>query len=94
MFQIVLPRDIERGAFMTAMKERGIGTGVHYPPMHLFKLYRALGFHEGMFPQAERVGAAIVTLPLFPAMMPADVERVCAAVAETIAAQRAGKLAA
>ena len=94
MFQIVLPRDINRADFMTAMKERGIGTGVHYPVMHLFKLYRAMGFHEGMFPQAERIGAGILTLPLFPAMMPADAERVCEAVSESIRAQRSGKLAA
>jgi dTDP-4-amino-4,6-dideoxygalactose transaminase len=94
MFQIVLPQGIDRAQFITAMKERGIGTGVHYPAMHLFKLYRAMGFSEGMFPQAERVGAAIVTLPLFPAMMPGDVERVCEAAAEAIRAQRAAKLAA
>ena len=84
MFQIVLPADIVRADFMAAMKERGIGTGVHYPVIHLFKLYRALGFHEGMFPQAERVGARIVTLPLFPTMQDTDVERVCDAVGDSI----------
>ena len=84
MFQIVLPGDIVRADFMAAMKERGIGTGVHYPVIHLFKLYRALGFHEGMFPQAERVGARIVTLPLFPTMQDTDVERVCEAVGDSI----------
>ena len=86
MFQIVLPRGIIRADFMTQMKERGIGTGVHYPPIHLFKLYRARGFGPGMFPQAERIGAAIVTLPLFPAMTHADVERVCVACTESIQA--------
>ena len=94
MFQIVLPRDIARAELMAALKDKGIGTGVHYPVMHLFKLYRALGFHEGMFPQAERVGAAILTLPLVPAMVNADVERVCEALADCIRAQRASRLAA
>ena len=88
MFQIVLPSDVPRAAFMAAMKERGIGTGVHYPAMHLFKLYRALGFCEGMFPHAERVGRAIVTLPLFPAMLESDVERVCESTTESIAGLR------
>ena len=88
MFQIVLPRGIVRADFMTVMKERGIGTGVHYPPIHLFKLYRARGFGPGMFPHTERIGAAIVTLPLFPAMTQADVERVCTAVTESITALR------
>ena len=88
MFQIVLPRDIVRADFMNAMKEHGIGTGVHYPVIHLFKLYRALGFREGMFPQAERVGRGIVTLPLFPSMVESDVERVCDAAADVIEALR------
>ncbi|MCF2133638.1 MULTISPECIES: DegT/DnrJ/EryC1/StrS aminotransferase family protein [Burkholderiaceae] len=87
MFQIVLPLErltIERADFMAQMKERGIGTGVHYPPIHLFKLYRERGFGPGMFPHAERVGRAIVTLPLFPQMTMADVSRVVQAVNEII----------
>ncbi|MBI5659156.1 MAG: DegT/DnrJ/EryC1/StrS aminotransferase family protein [Nitrosomonadales bacterium] len=78
MFQIVLPEGVVRAAFMEKMKARNIGCGVHYPPIHLFELYRARGFREGMFPVAESVGRRIVTLPLFPAMTGADVERVCA----------------
>ena len=88
MFQVVLPRDIARADFMAQMKERGIGVGVHYPPIHLFTLYRKRGFGPGMFPQAERIGASIVSLPLFPAMTQDDVERVCEAVSDSIAALR------
>jgi len=84
MFQIVLPEGIVRAGFMEKMKARNIGCGVHYPPIHLFKLYRALGFREGMFPTAERIGRQIVTLPLFPAMTEADVDRVCAALREIL----------
>ncbi|MBI3901893.1 MAG: DegT/DnrJ/EryC1/StrS aminotransferase family protein [Nitrosomonadales bacterium] len=80
MFQIVLPHGVVRAEFMEKMKARNIGCGVHYPSIHLFKLYRERGFKEGMFPIAESVGRRIVTLPLFPAMTEADVERVCAAV--------------
>jgi len=85
MFQIVLPESAVRSEFMAQMKERGIGCGVHYPPIHLFQLYRERGFHEGMFPVAESVGRRIVTLPLFPRMEDADVERVVAAVREVLA---------
>jgi dTDP-4-amino-4,6-dideoxygalactose transaminase len=88
MFQVVLPPDVPRAGFMLAMKERGIGTGVHYPVIHLFRLYRALGFTDGMYPHAERVGRAIVTLPLFPAMVEGDVERVCETVSEAAASAR------
>jgi dTDP-4-amino-4,6-dideoxygalactose transaminase len=86
MFQIVLPEHVARAQFMEQMKARNIGCGVHYPPIHLFKLYRARGFCEGMFPVAESIGRRIVTLPLFPKMNDADVERVCAAVGAVLAA--------
>lgn len=79
MFQVVLPAPVERAGFIARMREAGIGVGVHYPAMHLFALYRALGWREGQFPNAERIGRSIVTLPLFPAMKDEDVERVCAA---------------
>jgi dTDP-4-amino-4,6-dideoxygalactose transaminase len=52
--------------------------------MHLFTLYRKLGFKEGQFPLAERAGRSLVTLPLFPAMQDSDVERVCAATAAAL----------
>ena len=87
MFQVLLPlarMRIDRGGFIQAMHQRGIGVGVHYPAMHLFGLFRKLGYHPGEFPQAERIGGATVTLPLFPAMADADVDRVCAAVAEIV----------
>jgi hypothetical protein len=79
MFQITLPLDrmrISRGEFIKAMHDAGIGTGVHYPAMHLFSLYRKMGWKKGDFPHAEAAGASLLTLPLFPAMSLADVERV------------------
>lgn len=87
MFQVVLPlarMGITRGEFIARMKAHDIGIGVHYPPIHLFQLYRKLGFDTGQFPHAERVGAGIATLPLFPAMSEGDVERVCGACAEVL----------
>jgi len=81
MFQPLLPLDrmtITRGDFIERMKAEGVGVGVHYPAMHLFALYRSLGFRKGQYPVAEEIGRSTVTLPLFPAMTNADVERVCA----------------
>jgi hypothetical protein len=79
MFQVVLPARAGRSEFIARMREHGIGVGVHYPAIHLFSLYRSLGWREGQYPEAERIGAGIATLPLFPAMTNADVERVCQA---------------
>ena len=86
MFQPLLPRGTDRGRFIAAMKERGIGVGVHYPALHLFSLYHSLGFRDGDFPTAEDIGRRTVTLPLFPAMQDSDVERVCAALGEALPA--------
>jgi dTDP-4-amino-4,6-dideoxygalactose transaminase len=80
MFQVVLPVQIKRADFIAGMREHGIAIGVHYPAIHLFSLYRSLGWREGQYPEAERIGAGIATLPLFPAMTNDDVERVCRAV--------------
>jgi dTDP-4-amino-4,6-dideoxygalactose transaminase len=85
LFQIVLPERITRADFMAQMKEQhNIGVGYHYAPIHLFKLYRARGFKEGMFPVAERVGRQIVSLPMFYAMNEAEIERTCAAVVDIL----------
>ena len=84
MFQPLLPEGSDRGKFIAAMAARDIGVGVHYPALHLFSLYRRLGFKPGDYPQAERVGARTITLPLFPAMADSDVDRVCDAVAEIL----------
>jgi dTDP-4-amino-4,6-dideoxygalactose transaminase len=91
MFQVLLPLErmtITRGELIRAMHERGIGVGVHYPAIHLFKLYRKLGWSEGQLPNAERVGRSILTLPLFPAMSDADVERVCASMRDILRAHQ------
>ena len=70
---------ISRPEFIALMREHGIGVGVHYPAIHLFKYYRSLGYQDGDFPNAERIGRETVTLPLFPAMADSDVDRVCTA---------------
>jgi dTDP-4-amino-4,6-dideoxygalactose transaminase len=83
LFQIILPDQgpTTRADFMRAMQERfNIGTGYHYAPIHLFSLYRARGFKEGMYPVSEKIGRLTVTLPMFYAMTAADVDRAVAAV--------------
>ena len=87
MFAPLLPletRGITRLAFIKAMSTRGIGVGVHYPAIHLFAAYRAMGYRDGQFPNAERIGRETVTLPLFPGMQESDVERVVSATAASI----------
>jgi dTDP-4-amino-4,6-dideoxygalactose transaminase len=82
MFQVVLPEarlGIPRAEVMRRLEAVGIGTGVHYPAIHLFALYRRQGWKPGDFPHAEYVGRNTLTLPLFPAMQDGDVPRVVTA---------------
>lgn len=91
MFCVLLPLSaltISRKAFRDALEARGIATGVSYEALHLTTLGRRYGGHEGQFPNAERIARETVSLPLHAGMTEADVDRVCAAVAEVIGASR------
>jgi dTDP-4-amino-4,6-dideoxygalactose transaminase len=91
MFQVVLPEarmTTKRAAVMEELHAAGIGTGVHYPAVHLFALYRRMGWKEGDFPNAEYAGRNMLTLPLFPAMVRSDVSRVVRELASSIETHR------
>ena len=82
MFQVVLPLeqlDCDRAQIMTELKELGIGTGVHYPAITGFTLYKNLGYQTSSTPIAERIGKSILTLPLFPGMKDPDIARIASA---------------
>ena len=71
---------LSRDALMNALQAQGIGVGVHFRPVHLHQYYRqAFGFAAGMLPVAEAAGDAVLSLPLYPSLTPAEVDRVVAA---------------
>ena len=71
---------INRDRVIEELKERGIGTSVHFIPLHLHSLYqRHLGYQAGDFPNAERQFERAISLPIYPAMTNADAERVIGA---------------
>ncbi len=91
MFAPLLPLaqlSISRQAFRAELEQRGIGTGMSYEAAHLATAYRHLGYHRGDLPHTEHIADTTVTLPLFPKMTDADVDRVCAACADVLAAHR------
>ena len=91
MFQVVLPEErltIRRAGVMAKLHAAGIGTGVHYPAIHLFAVYRRLGWKDGDLPIAEKVCRNILTLPLFPAMTRDDVARVVRELTAVLEAHR------
>jgi dTDP-4-amino-4,6-dideoxygalactose transaminase len=82
-------RTISRDEFIVAMKERGIGTSVHFIPIHHHPYYReTFGWAPGDFPVADEAFASMVSLPLYTRMTDADVDRVASAVEEIVQGHR------
>ncbi len=73
-----------RREVFAALRQRGIGVNVHYMPIHLHPYYRQLGFEPGMFPECEKHGAEVLTLPLYPELSEAQQDQVVAALRESL----------
>lgn len=89
MFAPLLPLDrltITRQGFRGALEALGIGTGMSYEAAHLATAFRRFGYHRGQLPHTEHIADTTVTLPLFPTMTEGDVDRVCDACAQVLAA--------
>ncbi len=84
LYTVLVPAP-QRDAVLTALQADGVGVAVNYRPIHLMPYYRAhMGFREGMFPVAESIGAATVTLPLYPKLKIADQNWVIHALKEAV----------
>jgi perosamine synthetase len=78
---------IDRNQFIEELKKLGIGTSVHFIPLHMHPYYqREYGYREGDFPEAENAYERCLSLPIFPAMTPEEEQRVVNAVT-TVAGQ-------
>src|ERR1039457_1113463 len=67
----------DREGLMRHMAEANIGPGIHYPvPLHLQNAYEWLGYEAGDFPVTEQAAREILSLPMFPQMMPEQQNRV------------------
>jgi dTDP-4-amino-4,6-dideoxygalactose transaminase len=74
IFPILLEPNIDIELFRKKLREKGIQTSVHYPPIHLFTFYRQrFGYQEGLLPITEAIAKREVTLPLYPQMEPSAV---------------------
>jgi UDP-4-amino-4,6-dideoxy-N-acetyl-beta-L-altrosamine transaminase len=66
------------------LREAGIGTQLHYIPIPAHGLYRGLGYSMDGLPEAQAYWEQALSLPMFPAMSSADVDRVVAAVGHAV----------
>jgi len=75
---ILLPSETKRKEFIDSMKENGIQTSIHYPPIHTFTAYMDAMVWD--LPVTEDVAKREITLPLYPAMSNDDVVVVVSAI--------------
>ncbi len=80
---------IDRNQFDTELRKRSIGTAVTFIPIHYHSFYReGFDFHKGDYPVAEKAFERLISLPLFPTMTEADVDRVVQAIEEIVERNR------
>ena len=80
LFTVRAPR---RDALKAFLAERGVQSGVFYPtPLHLQPAFKSLGGKPGDCPEAERAAQDVLSLPLYPGLPAASVQRVAAMVGE------------
>lgn len=81
LFVVLLDEALQprRRAIFEALREAGIGSQVHYIPVHTQPLYRDRGFQPGDFPRSEAYYRGALTLPLFHGMTDDQQEIVIAA---------------
>jgi dTDP-4-amino-4,6-dideoxygalactose transaminase len=81
VWHLFVVRHPRRDALADALAEVGVSTAVHYVPSPpLSDAFRREGWRARTFPVAERHAATALSLPLYPQLADADVERVVAAV--------------
>jgi len=72
---------IDRDRFVAELQQRGIGTSVHFIPLHLMSYYRQrYALRPEDFPVALRLYRAAISLPIYPSLTDGEIARVVAAV--------------
>ena len=80
-YHLYVIRSPRRDALQQHLRERGIGTSIHYPvPAHRQPAYHHLGYTEGRFPCAERACREVLSLPLYPELTEDELRYVATAV--------------
>jgi dTDP-4-amino-4,6-dideoxygalactose transaminase len=78
-------RVAERDQVAERLKAQGISTGVHYPiPLHLQPAYADLGYHARDLPVSEEVARQELSLPMYPELTEAQLQKVASALKEIV----------
>lgn len=81
VYHLFVIRSKQRDALAAYLKAENIETGIHYPtPIHLQPAFTHLGYSRGSFPVTEQLAAEMLSLPMFPELTEAEIQRVADAV--------------
>ncbi len=85
-FNLYTLRSPHRERIRAALVQAGIGHAVCYPaPLHRQAVYAALGYGPGSLPVSERLAEEVISLPIYPELADAQVERVCRVIRAALA---------
>lgn len=80
---------INRAEFIDRLKEAGIGTSVHYTPLHMHPYYRdKFGYRSEDLPVMAAAYQQIITLPVYPGLNDDEIEYACRAVRKIVTCHR------
>ena len=80
---------IDRNKFIEELRRKGIGTSVHFIPLHIHPYYReTYGYQPDDFPVAYEAYKRIISLPIYAKMTDQDVDRVVEAVTQIVKSNR------
>jgi dTDP-4-amino-4,6-dideoxygalactose transaminase len=81
VFHVYAIRVADRPAFQSALAEKGVQTGIHYPiPVHLLPAWADLGHRRGDFPHSEKAADEVLSLPMYPELSDEQIVAVASAV--------------
>lgn len=85
VYHLYVVQTEERDRLQQQLADAGIQTGIHYPvPIHLQPAYAEHGHRPGDFPVAERLAGCVLSLPMFPELTAAQIERVASAIRSAV----------
>lgn len=87
LFPIILKDEsfVDRNDFIEQMAVRGIGTSVHYKPLHRMSYYKnRYSLVPGDFPNAEKVWRGCVSLPIYPSLKESELECICSSIEDIV----------
>ena len=86
VWHLYVVRHPRRDDLKKHLEANGVGCALHYPlPLHLQKCYASLGYKAGAFPVAEKAASECMSLPIFPELTDAQIQRVASVIKDFFA---------